>query len=359
MHRLNLGVFIQMRRRIPTAVLLIASSAELLSACSSSSGAIDTYRPATADVAHHQAKRGVAGANVYVPYVGANEAVIYSADGKNVIRTITKGIHFPTSIAVDSIGTTYIGSSMHVHGGAVKVFLPGANSPSGTLPATGRQTIACDASGNVYVSGQKLYGVRVYGDQGQTFLYKISQTRWNFAIAFDSVGNVYVGSLGGVNVYAPGASRPMRSLSINGLARSLAIDSHDELYVLSQSGVVEFAPGKTTPQRTITAGLHQPNALAIDDHDNLYVANCGYCFANSDHGNVTVYARRKTAVLRTIESGIAGPYAIAYNSPYFYVANYQNGTVTLYEHGKPDVTRVIQPPSGGPYASPTALAFGP
>jgi hypothetical protein len=296
---------------------------------------------------------------VYVAYDNTDVVKAYSHDGRQVVREIKAGVHGPNSIAIDSQGTVYVGMALHVHGGAVKVYAPGQDSPSASLRAVGRQTIACDANDNVYVGAQKMYGIRVYGDEGQTFLYKMSGAEFNYSIAFDSAGDTYVGNYFGISVYRPGAKKPKLKIAEQGTTIGVAVDSKNRLYALvggDGNRIDEFDPGQSTPTLTITQGLRTTAAIAIDDHDQLYAANCGDCL-QSDKGNITVYKRGQTSAFETISDGIAGPAAIGFSAPYLYVMNQQSGIVTMYRGGKAKLSNSIQRPSSDAY--PRAMGFGP
>ncbi|HEY3675818.1 MAG TPA: hypothetical protein VGK84_07465 [Candidatus Tumulicola sp.] len=297
--------------------------------------------------------------NLYVLYAGANAVVVYTHNGKQVLRTITDGIHSPDAMAIDSQGTLYVGNLDHSSSGAVKVYPPGTSTPTTTITVRGRQVLACDASGNLYIGTDKTNVINVYSNQGTTLVRTLTGIRRPVAIAFDAVGNVYAGNVVGINVYEAGGTKLLRTIPSTD-AYALAFDSTGELYVLSAENetVEEFAPNGSVPDRTITEqdGLYYPNAIALDDHNYLYVANCGTC-QESTPGNVTVYAPKQTSVSRTIDRGVDGPYAIAYDNPDFYVGNRRPETVTMYRHGKPRLVRTISPPSG--YGVAIVIEFGP
>lgn len=297
--------------------------------------------------------------DVYVLYEYANTLAVYSHSGKYVVRTITDGIHGPHAMAIDSQGTLYIGNIIHSGGGFVKVYPPGASSPITTISTHGRPVLAVDANDDLYVATDKVNGVKVYADQGRTLLRTIKGTPRPTTLALDGSGNLYAAFSQGVNVYEAGGSKLLRTISIVDPV-ALAFDSAGELYVLTQSNgnglIAEFPPGSTKRDREITDGIYRPNAMALDGKDSLYVANCGECL-QSNSGNVTVYAKGKTAVLRTIDRGVNGPIAIAYGTPNLYVANFHAADVTMYLNGKPGLLRTISPPSG--YGLPVAIGFGP
>jgi hypothetical protein len=78
--------------------------------------------------------------------------------------------------------------------------------------------------------------------------------------AADAAGNIYVG--GGtraINVYAPGAAKPKRTIRIPGghLVTALTVAGNGRLYVGSQSIVYEYAPGARKPETTLftSAGI--------------------------------------------------------------------------------------------------------
>ncbi len=297
--------------------------------------------------------------NLYVLYAYANKLVVYTHTGKVVVRAVTDGIHGPRALAIDSQGTVYVGNDVRSAGGAIKVYPPGASSPVTTIPARGSQILALDRNDDLYVATDKTNGVRVYGDQGQMLLRTIKGTPRPTALALDSSGNLYAAYSQGVNVYEAGKSKLLRSIPILDPG-ALAFDSTGELYVLTRSNdnglIAEYSPGSTHRETEITDGIYHPNAMVLDDKNNLYVANCGECLG-SNPGNVTVYAKGKTSILRTIDRGVNGPLTVAYDTSDFYVANDHAANVTMYRNGKPRLLRTISAPSG--YGTPVAIGFGP
>jgi hypothetical protein len=297
--------------------------------------------------------------NLYVLYNDTSALVEYTHNGKQVLRTITDGVHGPDALAVDSQGTLYVGNLIRSSGGAVKVYPPGSTSPVTSIGTRGAQLLACDASGDLYVGTYKSDSIKVYSNEGQTLIRTLKGIRLLKAIALDASENVYAGTVEGISVYEAGGTKLLRTIPIK-YVKALAFDSTGELYVLSATtsseAVEEISPGGSQPDRTITDGLYYPNAIALDEHDSLYVANCGVC-ANSDPGNVTVYSSKQITPSRTIERGVDAPYSIAYNNPALYVGNRRSSTVTMYRHGKPRLLRTIGGPSG--FGLPVAIVFGP
>jgi hypothetical protein len=89
-------------------------------------------------------------------------------------------------------------------------------------------------------------------------------------LAVDSKGRVYVANQpqsgeGWVSVYAPGRTRPTREIGKEPKfsPEALALDPSDNLYVGIRSAVNVYAPGGTKLLRTITDGVDGTNSLLI------------------------------------------------------------------------------------------------
>jgi sugar lactone lactonase YvrE len=295
--------------------------------------------------------------NLYVLYDGG-AVVEFSHNGKQVLRTVTDGIHSPDTLAVDPQGTLYVGNYYRAKNGAIKVYPPGASSPSATIEVSGRQVLAVDAADDLYVGTDRTNTINVYANQGQTLVRTLTGTSRPYALAVDPGGNVYAGNATGVNVYASGGTKIIRSLPSQ-LVTGLALDGNSDLYVLSGESaedqtVTEYEANSSQVERTI-ARLYYANAIAVDEHSSLYVSICE-CNEGGG-GQINVYPAKATVPQRTIERGIDNPVSIAYDNPDLYVGNGENFAVTMYRHGKPRLLRSIIPPHD--YGTPVKIAFGP
>jgi hypothetical protein len=122
----------------------------------------------------------------------------------------------------------------------------------------------------------------------------------------DSDAYLFVaGTLNGIEEFAPGASKPLRTLKSS--AEFVFLDSLGTLYAASfdENFISVFAPKTRTLERTIsTVG---PQILAFDSHDNLYESNSGAftgCPAKPPpSGRINVFAPGETKPFRTIKLG--------------------------------------------------------
>jgi sugar lactone lactonase YvrE len=244
----------------------------------------------------------------------------------------------PSGVTPSKAGTAnlYVANA----GSGVTVYAPGQTRPLRTYP-TLAIALAFDESGNLYSADDQTNAVLVYAAGSTTLLRTISSKISDpVALTFDKAGNLYVangGAFGGagtgrtVTVYARNSTRVLRVIHTGQRPVALAFDPSGTLYVANALGntVTVYAPGATEPSRTI-GKLNLPTSLAFDSHGNLYVSNTGL---HGTEGNVTVYARGSTSVLRTITRGATAPLALRIDrADALYAMNY-SGAISVYAAG--------------------------
>ncbi|HEX3657499.1 MAG TPA: hypothetical protein VHV55_17040 [Pirellulales bacterium] len=183
--------------------------------------------------------------------------------------------------SVDSDNNLYLATDA-----GIEEFAPGSTTPDATLPTPDDvHAMAVSPTGELVVGGfSGAYEITPAGeveiDDGAGDL------AFADAVAFDSSGDLYVAYSGyegeRVNVYLPGATEPVDTLTGLDDPAALAFDSSGDVFVANYDGntVSEFAlngfvpVGNMTPTKTLT-GLNQPAALAFDSSGNLFVANEG------------------------------------------------------------------------------------
>ncbi len=232
--------------------------------------------------------------------------------------------------------------------GAGSGVAPTRGSSEGFVPAS-NGTPTLETSGDLYVASLNpgAYGpnqISIYppGDKKPAQVIhtaKINGGNWFISsLAFDSVGKLYVASMGEDHVFVYPAGQTSIAYTIGwGLYVPwyLVVDANDDLYVLNCPAcesvpgyeyVVVYAPGKTLPSRTVTKGIAYGYKLALDGSGNLYVANCPLCMAINKNngagkpvflpgsGSISVYAPGGISPARTITKGIDGPLALTFDS---------------------------------------------
>jgi sugar lactone lactonase YvrE len=224
-------------------------------------------------------------------YHSGNSSInVYEAGTTKLVRTITKGVDMPLSLAFDTKGNLYVADGAYPHP-AVTVYAPGSSEPLRKLTRglTGPSEIAFDPSNNLFVMNGTASGsqqsVIEYQAQSDKVLRKITNgVSSPQAIAVDGSGTLYVSntpfpSAGWVSVYAPGAS---------------------------------------TPSYRITSGMYDPDLLTVDGEGTLYVGNDDYGVAldrpdvsSGDGGSVCAYAPKAKKPLRCVAQQYSFPYALA------------------------------------------------
>jgi sugar lactone lactonase YvrE len=230
---------------------------------------------------------------------------VYPLGQNKPVMRLTAGLDYPSKIEVDADGNVYVANDL-----TICEFAPGSKHRIRTLDV-GIGThgdFAFDVHGNVYVGyyfGREA-GVYVYAPGRRHFKHVITEgVTAPVALALDPKGNLYVANAGNpstVNVYAADKTSPTRSLSgelVN--VQALAFDSVGNLYVADQGNqeygirsntakVLVYAPGSSKPSRSIRTGNLGPVALKFDSLGNLYVGNVFVNKKPKARGYVSVYA---------------------------------------------------------------------
>jgi hypothetical protein len=183
--------------------------------------------------------------------------------------------------------------------------------------------VVIDPSGDIAI-GTRLE-TWVFKPGQQTPYWKINDDSYQGAIAFDSSGNLYVGSgnscgsSGSIAMYAPNETTPTRVLSdaSSGNIQSLSFDASGNLYALTSackgvpSAIAVFPPQASAPSRTITKGLEdftEIAGMAVAATGQVYVAGVGDTLSS---GRLVVYAAGSSNPLRTVTTGAQYPFNIA------------------------------------------------
>ncbi len=212
----------------------------------------------------------VAACPVCVPYGSGRASVnVYKAGTTKLLRSITKGIDAPVSVAVDTDDNLYVagGSSAHP---AVTVYAPGSSKPLRTLT------------------------------KGLT---------WPTEVALDPSNDVFVLNNPGLNSWSPSiveyeaaSTKVLRTIT-NGLSSppAIAVDGSGTLYAAntpaeSSGWISVYESGVSKPSYEIKHGVDDPMLITVDSENNLYVANNAY-----SAGTVCVFPSKTRRPLRCVQ----------------------------------------------------------
>ncbi|HLY02286.1 MAG TPA: hypothetical protein VKR56_07280 [Candidatus Cybelea sp.] len=203
---------------------------------------------------------------------GESSVDVYKAGTTKLLRTITKGIDRPISLAVDTNDDLYVVNGSYSHQ-SVTVYAPGSSKPLRkiTQGVTGPAAIALDPSNDLFVMNGMPSGSPTVVE------YKADSAKI-------------------LRTITTGIQSP----------QAIAVDSSATLYVANNSGGVGrgtisvYPPGASTPNYQIERGVDVPDALTVDGDDNLYVANHGYSSPINLRHAVCVYAPNSKKPLRCV-----------------------------------------------------------
>jgi serine/threonine-protein kinase len=346
---------------------------------------------------------------LYVALLQGNAVYVYEPGDNSPMRKITQGINEPIALAQDAAGNLYVangGELGHHYKGSITMYPPGSDKPALTITAGLGElnAIAVDAAGDVFAANRDAYSVYEYAAgtnkiaraitagivapialavDSAGYLYVSNCQRCVYAapnatltiyspkvfhllhtiayswrhgpgeMQFDNGGNLYVVAGVGIEVYAPHSTKRLRAIA--GAAGTFCLDAANDVYsgqskyVNGGGHVLVYLAGAKTPSYTIAKGIYDPTGLVTDSRGVLYVSN-------GAHNTITLYARGKPALLRTIvvATGLDDPDALAMDSlGNLYAANNYESTVTIYSPTSAEVVRTI---TEG-VASPSLMMF--
>jgi serine/threonine protein kinase, bacterial len=304
--------------------------------------------------------------SLYVANRKTSRISVYAPLGNSPVRTITEGVVSPTSMLFDAQDDLYVGNGRFGDTGGVVVYGPLSTRILRHLqPREPIAALAMDASGNLY-AGRVRGGVEVYAPGAESPSRTITAgVRIVGALAVDSKGNLYVlNSLQQfsqtgteINVFAPGGSTSIRQYKfpVTEEPLSMAFDAADNLYVGIKStkqfttGQVDFYEAGNPDLRGRYVELAVPAAVALDKTGYLYVAD-------SRRNDVYVYVPHQRTLARRLTDDLDGPASLAFDkSGNVYVGNTIGNSVTVYGAGKKTLEQTI---TNG-VADPVAIGFGP
>ena len=307
-------------------------------------------------------------------YVGSRSGITqYDVTNGKLVRTI-RGSDGP--LAFDRSGNLYASLGSCIGAAAcIGVYAPGMATPERRFNETalGQSVTAMAFHGSdaLYVTnggpnhGEQFGDVTAYEPESGRLVRAIVNTiNGPTGFAFDRSGNLYVCNAGGgVGVYAPSGSTPVRTIAMprGEHPAALAFDASDNLYVASvpqdrsmPGSIREYAPGGSEPVLTIARGIFQADGLAFDGVGNLYVSNAGA----ARRGWVSVYVAGSSHELRRIDPPSANtPSGLALDSTgRLYVTWSRNAFVGVYAAQSTTLIRSIE---SGIESFPAAPVIGP
>lgn len=224
---------------------------------------------------------------LYVSDYRSGSVKIYARKGRRpvLIGALRKAIDHPGNLCFSSDGTLYVPNEK---GATIAVYPFGRSTPSEVLTADkgGPTGCAVDAAGNLWVADFNDRKVYEFLD-GKNKIGAAIDASCPDSIAFDASGNMYVGLLGftalglcspaQIEVFAPGQTVPFENITSGlygeALLSDIAIGPDGTLYAVAeaaQTDVLVFPPGQTSPSRTLAFGGHRVVYLTTSMSGRLY-----------------------------------------------------------------------------------------
>jgi hypothetical protein len=205
-----------------------------------------------------------------LPYqYGDGSVDVYKVGTTTLLRSITKGIDAPVSLAIDADGNLYVANDSDNYRPSVTVYAPGSRKPLRTLTQglTSPTAVALDPSNDLFVINDPVNGAP------------------QSVVEFEAASNKVLRTITG------GILNP----------QAIVLDGSGTLYVanvpdVGHGWISVYPSGESTPSYRIKTGVHDPVALMVDGENNLYVANDRG--AQNNRGTVCVYAANAKSPLR-------------------------------------------------------------
>jgi serine/threonine-protein kinase len=201
--------------------------------------------------------------------------------------------------------------------------------------------VAVDASGNVYVTNQGMYGrvVKLAPGSDTPTVLPFNGLYQPQAVAVDSAGAVYVTDFNHrVVMMAPGSNNQTQ-LPFTGLSypEGLVVDGAGSVYVADRGNdrVVKLPAGTNTPTVLPFTGLNHPDGVAVDGAGNVYVTD-------SDNNRVVKLAAGSGEQSVLPFTGISVPWGVVVDAA---------GNVYVSEHDNNQVLK-LPPESNAPTPLP-------
>lgn len=248
-----------------------------------------------------------------------NASAVYAYDASNFggapLAKITDGMTDPESLAVDPVtGDVYVSTP---YGSTLTVYPRGTTRPSRTIPVGG-------AAQQMAFSADRTLVVPVYhGDhRNLTMLVfdrgSLAPTRkmviplrsdnvlvFSNGVAIDAHDNIFLG----VTQYPHGPRQQLEFPAGSTTARVTQLpdgvaetfDAAGNFYVATTSTIAEYAPGATRPLRTIRDGLFSVGQMSVAPDGTLFVPNTETYFSRGDLVEYAPNSTRPEAKLTTAD----------------------------------------------------------
>lgn len=253
---------------------------------------------------------------IYVSDFTANAVVIYPQGKTNPkpIGEITDGIAGPLGNFVDNHGTLYVANSSN---NTITEYPPGATSPSVTLSdgINAPISVAVDRAGTVAVGEFVSQTILEFAPGASSPSVTITLLTYPEGLAFDYGRHLYAAwnqnNGNGLSGHVSTCER-LRSVCVDrgivaGQSGGLALDSSGNLILGDQTNAAinVYAPGATAPTRTIAMPGHDPIKFALDKAEKtLYVADI-------DGSQVLTYDYASGAQTGSISTGLESAWGVS------------------------------------------------
>ena len=212
----------------------------------------------------------------------------------------------------------------------------------------GPETLAVDASGNVYVADSTLNLIDKWTAATQQVTHPLTGLSSPFGVAVDALGNLYISESGisTIQEYSA-ATQQLTNVTSSGLRNigGLGVDSLGNLYVVNNANSIREWNVATQTGGAIASSLNSPFSVSVDSAGDVY-------FADTGNNAVKEWNAASKTVSTVVSTGLNSPYGVAVDgSGNLYIADGGSSAIKEWNASTQTVNTLLSSGISSPYGT--------